>query len=104
MFEGERMMPTPRSVIVSPPMSASKNPRRYRVVWLGLLITIVGVLSNWLYFLGLPRQEAFPWINGLIPASGLVVLLVGVRRAFVSPQTYRGHILAPVFAMLSAVV
>src|SRR6266478_9082316 len=101
----KRMMPTPRaSVIVSPPMLALNNPRRYRVLWLGLLITVLGVLSNWLYFLALPGQEVFPWINVLVPAAGLVVLLVGVRRAFVSPQTSGGKILAPVFAILAAVV
>ena len=85
-------------------MSVSKNPNRYRLLWLGLLITVVGVLSNWLYFLGLPGQELFPWINVLIPASGLIVLLVGVWRAFVSPETSGGKILAPVFAILAAVV
>jgi hypothetical protein len=85
-------------------MSASNNLRRYRVLWLGLLITVLGVLSNWLYFLALPGQEVFPWINVLVPAAGLLVLLIGVRRAFVSPQTSGGKILAPIFAILSAVV
>src|SRR5260370_31808285 len=102
LFHGPQAAPI--HVIVPHPMAASKNPRRYRVLWLGLLITVVGVLSNWLYFLGLPGQEVFPWISVLTPAAGLVVLLVGVRRAFVSPQTSGGKILAPVFAILSAVV
>jgi hypothetical protein len=85
-------------------MAASKNPRRYRVLWLGLLITVLGALSNWLYFLALPGQEVFPWINVLVPAAGLVVLLVGTRRAFVNPQTYGGKLLAPALVILSAVV
>src|SRR5260370_17553593 len=102
LFHGPQAAPI--HVIVPHPMAASKNPRRYRVLWLGLLITVVGVLSNWLYFLGLPGQKAFPWINVLVPAAGLVVLLVGVRRAFVSPQTSGGKILPPVFPILSAVV
>jgi hypothetical protein len=98
-------MPTPRAnVMVSPPVSVSKNPRRYRVLWLGLLLTVLGVLSNGLYFLALPGQVVFPWINVLVPAGGLVVLLVGVRRAFVSPQTSGGKILAPIFAIISTVV
>lgn len=98
-------MPTRRaSVMVSPPMSASNNPHRYRVLWLGLLITVMGALSNWLYFLALPGQEVFPWINVLVPAAGLVVLLVGVRRAFVDPQKYGGKLLAPALTILSAVV
>lgn len=104
-FERARMMPTPRAnVMVSPPMSASNNPHRYRVLWLGLLITVLGVLSNGLYFLALPGQEVFPWINVSMPAAGLVVLLVGVRRAFVNPQTYGGKLLAPALAILSSVV
>src|SRR5260370_25791558 len=102
LFHGPQAAPI--HVIVPHPMAASKNPRRYRVLWLGLLITVVGVLSNWLYFLALPGQEVFPWINVSLPAAGLVVLLVGVRRAFVSPQTSGGKILAPIFAILSAVV
>lgn len=85
-------------------MSGSNNPRHYRVLWLGLLITVLGALSNWLYFLALPGQEVFPWINLLVPAAGLVVVLVGLRRASVSPQTNGGKILAPVFAIVSAVV
>ena len=85
-------------------MSVSKNPHRYCLLWVGLLITVVGVLSNWLYFLGLPGQQIFPWINVLVPAAGLIVLLVGVRRAYVNPETSGGKILAPVFAIFAAVV
>ena len=104
-FWRERMMPTPRAnVMVSPPMSTSNNPHRYRVLWLRLLITVLGALSNGLYFLALPGQEVFPWINVSVPAAGLVVLLIGVRRAFVYPQTYGGKLLAPALTTLSAVV
>jgi hypothetical protein len=104
MFARQRMMPTPRGAMVPSVMSVSKEPHRYRLLWLGLLITVAGVLSNWLYFLALPGQGVLPWINLLLPAIGLIVLLVAVWRAFVSPETGGGKILAPVFAIFAAVV
>jgi hypothetical protein len=50
-------------------------------MWLGLLFTLLGPLSNGLYFLGFPAA-AVVWITLLLPAVGLAILLIGVRRAF----------------------
>jgi hypothetical protein len=84
-------------------MSPSRNPRRYRVLWLGLLVTVLGALSNGLYFL-VPGRAIVPWINVLLPAAGLVVLLAGWRNAFADPQHYGGKIVAPVFAIFAVLV
>jgi hypothetical protein len=42
-----------------------------------------------------------PWANFLIFALGLLVLFVGLRRAFTQPHTYRGKIAGSILATLS---
>jgi hypothetical protein len=68
-------------------MATRRNSKGYRLSWLGLLMAALGAVSNGLYFLALPGQELFPWINVILPAAGLLMLLVALRRAFVNPQT-----------------
>jgi len=48
-------------------------------LWWGLLITILGFFSNFLYWLHIP-QAIIPWINLLVPPIGLVLLLIGLVR------------------------
>ena len=69
----------------------SGEKRSNPALWVGLLITVLGFLSNFLYFAGLP-QAIIPWINLFIPPLGVIVLLVGLKRAFSQPQTYSGKI------------
>ena len=69
-------------------------------LWLGLLITILGVLSNFLYRFRIP-QAVIPWINLVVPAIGLVFLLIGLKRAFGQPQVYRGRIWGSIATVLS---
>jgi len=61
------------------------------LLWIGLVITVLAVLSNFLYFLNMP-QAIIPWINLLLPLIGLYVLIIGVKRAFKQPQVYSGKI------------
>jgi hypothetical protein len=70
------------------------DPNRKQInfaLWLGLLITVLGVLSNLLYFSKVPTAM-LPWLNLALPAIGLIFLLIGVVRAFGQSQTYRGKI------------
>jgi hypothetical protein len=73
-------------------------------LWVGLLITVLGALSNGLYFLNPPAQSVVPWINLIVPPIGLIIVGIGLRRAYVQPQVYRGKILGPAFAILCAVL
>lgn len=69
-------------------------------LWLGLLITVLGILSNFFYFLKIP-QGIIPWINLVLPAIGLVVLFIGLRRAFGQSEVYSGKIWGSVITGVS---
>ncbi len=73
-------------------------------LWLGLLITVLGFLSNvsnLLYFFKVPAA-ALPWLNLALPAIGLIFLLIGVVRAFGQSEIYRGKIWGSIAAGLAA--
>ena len=62
--------------------------------WYGLLIRLFGIASQFLYFLR-PSQvisHVLPWINLLLPAIGLIVLFIGLARAFRRSAVYSGKI------------
>lgn len=69
-------------------------------LWLGLVITVLGVLSNLLYFSKVP-SAALPWLNLALPAIGLIFLLIGVVRVFGQSQIYRGKIWGSIAAVLA---
>lgn len=90
--------------------------RSNSALWMGAILTLLGVLSNFLYFINAPWQTSFPWLNVSLPAIGLVFLLVGVKRAFAPPQmprkvsgsmlfgrpeVYRGKIAGPILTVLA---
>jgi len=54
--------------------------------------TLLGPLSNFLYYSKVPAA-VLPWLNLAVPAIGLLLVLIGVVRAFRQPQFYRGKIL-----------
>lgn len=72
-------------------------------LWLGLLLTVLGFLSNFLYFLKVP-QGMIPWINLILPAVGLVFLLIGLKRAFGQPQIYTGKVWGSVISGLAVLL
>jgi hypothetical protein len=82
-------------------MSDAIKKRTNSALWLGLLITVLGVLSNLLYFFKIP-SAALPWLNLTLPAIGLIFLLIGVVRAFGQSQIYRGKIWGSIAAGLAA--
>lgn len=73
-------------------------------LWLGLLTTVLAVLSNFLYFFTSLPPGIIPWINLLLPALGLVLLLIGLRRAFAQRQIYGGRIWGSIVAVLAVAI
>jgi len=73
-------------------------------LWWGIVITVLGALSNGLYFLYLPGQGAFPWINLVVPIAGLVIVITRVWRAFAQPERYSGKWLGTVFVIICLVL
>jgi hypothetical protein len=56
----------------------------------GVLI-VVAVLSNALFFVKIPGQHLLPWLNLLLFALPMVVVVAGLRRAVAQPKVYRGR-------------
>lgn len=72
-------------------------------LWLGFLLSVVGVFSYLAVFVWYPITRDFPWANLLLFAIAGVLLFVGVRRAFASDRR-RSKIVASIVATLGVVV
>jgi hypothetical protein len=77
---------------MSQPARALTQRRRNGALWAGSVFTLLGVLSNFLYFFKVPGERIFPWLNLLLPAVGLLFFLVGLKRAFGQPMMSRGSV------------
>jgi hypothetical protein len=83
--------------IPSPPV-----PRRRNVlVWLGFLVCLFAFLSYVPIFAKYPVTRDIPWVNLLLFAIGLIVLVVGWRRAITAPAVYRGKVSGAILGVLS---
>jgi hypothetical protein len=69
------------------------------MLWVGLLLLLLAILSNLLYFLKVPAAP-LPWVNLTLPVLALLFLLVGLVRAFAQSQIYRGKIWGSVVVVL----
>lgn len=77
---------------------------RSSALWWGIAITVLGALSNGLYFLNPPGQAALPWINLVVPIAGLIIVLAGLWPAFTQPARYAGKWLGTIFAAICLVL
>ncbi len=69
-------------------------------VWIGFLLVLAGLFSFPLFIL-FPVTRDFPWANLLLFATGGLLLITGLVRAFGKPKIYRGKIFGSIFAVLS---
>ena len=81
-------------------MKRSWNPG----LWAGFVLVLMGLLSYPLFFARFPLTRDFPWANLLILALGLLLIGIGVARAFSRPDQYRGKISGSILAVLALVV
>ena len=79
------------------------SARRNSAIWLGLLVILLAIFSNTLYFFHLPAR-ALPWLNVALPILAFVVLMVGVVRAFRQPHLYRAKIWGTILTVLSLLI
>jgi hypothetical protein len=77
--------------------------RRNWHLWAGFALCLVGFASLPV-FARFPATRDVPWVNFLLFGTGLAFLFVGLRRAFVQPQQYRGKIAGPILGALSIVI
>src|SRR5947209_17503338 len=81
-----------------------ENIRRNKLIWIGLLLTIAAVLSQGLYFTRLPGQHVFPWLNLALAIVAVILLTIGLLRAFRQPDLYRGKISGSISTLLAVVI
>ena len=54
----------------------------------GLILFLLAVASNFFYWLKIP-QSIIPWLNLILPAIALLLLLVGLKRLWPSARVAR---------------
>ena len=85
-------------------LAEAGRKRGNSALWWGLLFTVLGLLSNFLYFVVKAGQRTFPWINLIVPALGLVLLFIGLKRAFGQSQIYRGKVWGSIVSALAVLL
>ena len=73
-------------------------------LWVGFLLTFFAFLSYPFLFIEWPITRDFPWVNFLLFAFALVLLFIGVRRAFKPDRRLVSKIVAPILATVSVLV
>jgi peroxiredoxin len=73
-------------------------------LWAGTAISVIAFLSYFLFFAKFPVTRDVPWANFLLFTLAVVLLAVGLRRAFARPASYRGKASGPILATLSAAI
>src|SRR6059036_3604800 len=78
--------------------------RRWNVaVWVGFLVVLAAFLTYVPVFSRFPATRDFPWANLLMFGAGLVLLTLGLRRAYREPQLYRGKAAGSILLSLGVV-
>lgn len=70
-------------------------------IWAGFLLTFGGLLSFPLFFVWFPATRDFPWANLLLVVVAVVLLVIGLKRAFQPDRSKIAKLLASVLTMLS---
>ena len=73
-------------------------------LWTGFLLTFFAFLSYPFLFIEWSITRDFPWLNLLLFAVALVLLFIGVRRAFRPDRRLASKIVAPILATVSVLV
>src|ERR1700737_1077992 len=70
-------------------------------VWAGAAVVFRGGIGCPLFFLRFPPLRDFPWANLAMIALGLVLIALGLVRAFRHADLFRGKIFGSVLAVLA---
>jgi hypothetical protein len=70
-------------------------------IWAGFAIVLLSLVSYLPVFSLFPVTRDFPWVNLLLFLAGIVLLALGLSRAFREPTVYRGKIAGSILAALS---
>ena len=92
------------SAALHPSMPDTNERRVNSALWWGLILTLLGLASNFLYFVTAAGNTIFPWLTEVVSLAGLVLLFIGIRRAFRQPHIFRGKILGSILTVVSALL
>ena len=81
-------------------MAEAVHKRTHWAIWLGLLLTALGIAGNVLSVSRL-STVAFTWLIVAAAVLGAILLVAGVVPAFRHPQQYSGKLWGTVLAALS---
>jgi hypothetical protein len=81
-----------------------KTQRFNWTIWAGFLLSLFAFLSYPLLFVGWPVTRDFPWANLLLFASAVVLVFVGMRRAFAPGRRAPAKIVSALLAALSVAI
>lgn len=70
-------------------------------IWSGFALVLAGLFSYIPIFTRFPITRNFPWVNLLLLAAGLGLLISGLILAFRRPEVYRGRIFGSVLTLLA---
>lgn len=61
-------------------MSQSPPKRKNHLIWIGALISVVGLVSYFTFFAQFQVTRDLPWVNLPLVFAGLVISILAVRR------------------------
>lgn len=70
-------------------------------IWAGFLLTFAGLFGFQFFFVLFPVTRDFPWANLVLIALSLVLLFLGLKRAFKADRSKKSKIGASILATLS---
>ncbi len=70
-------------------------------VWAGFILVLAGAISYPLFFARFPVTRDVPWASLVIIALALILLGVGITRAFRRPDAYRGKIFGSILGVMA---
>jgi hypothetical protein len=75
-------------------------------IWTGFLISVIGFISYFQFFVNYPITRDLPWANLLLFAVAIVLAVFGLRRGFGSDRKHRrlSKIVSSVAATLTIVI
>lgn len=61
-------------------MSSTQPRKKNHLVWVGVLISVIGLVSYFTFFARFPATRDIPWVNLVLVCAGMAVSVLAVRR------------------------
>jgi hypothetical protein len=82
-------------------VSIPTRRRRNLIIWAGFAVVLLGAFSYLPLFANMAITRDIPWANFLLFIAGVVMIAVGLKRAYGAPDAYRGRISGSILGVLS---